>query len=66
MPGDLSLDAINQAQLGIPLPAAWATPGVVIAAEFIMTYLLMTSIFGCRRFFAERSVLRRHLTRNVF
>jgi aquaporin TIP len=40
------LDAINQAQLGIPLPAAWATPGVVVAAEFIMTYLLMTSIFG--------------------
>src|SRR5712691_10402797 len=40
------LEAINQAQLGIPLPAAWVSPGVVVIAEFIMTYLLMTSIFG--------------------
>src|SRR5580765_4205489 len=36
--------AIDQAQLGIPLPAAWVSPAVVIIAEFIMTYLLMTSI----------------------
>ena len=39
-------DAVMQAQLGIPLPAPWASPQVVILAEFIMTYLLMTSIFG--------------------
>ena len=39
-------DAVTQANLGIPLPAAWATTGVVLTAEFIMTFLLMTSIFG--------------------
>jgi glycerol uptake facilitator-like aquaporin len=39
-------DAVMQANLGIPLPAAWATTGVVLTAEFIMTFLLMTSIFG--------------------
>jgi aquaporin Z len=32
--------------LGIPLPAPWATTGTVLLAEFIMTYLLMTSVFG--------------------
>jgi glycerol uptake facilitator-like aquaporin len=31
---------------GIPLPAPWASTGVVLVAEFVMTYLLMTSIFG--------------------
>jgi MIP family channel proteins len=40
------VDAIVQAQLGIPLPAPWATPGVILLAEFIMTFLLMTAIFG--------------------
>src|SRR5207245_1737241 len=40
------VDAINQGQLGIPLPAVWASPGVVIVLEFAMTYLLMTSVFG--------------------
>jgi len=40
------VEAINQAQLGVRLPAVWASPGVVIALEFVMTYLLMTSIFG--------------------
>lgn len=40
------MDAIVQAQLGIPLPAPWATPGVILLAEFIMTFLLMTAIFG--------------------
>jgi MIP family channel proteins len=40
------VEAIAQAQLGIPLPAAWVSPGVVIVAEFVMTYLLMTAIFG--------------------
>ena len=39
-------DAIAAANLGIPLPAAWATPGVVLGLEFVMTFLLMTSIFG--------------------
>lgn len=39
-------EAVLQAQLGIPLPAPWATTGVVLAAEFVMTFLLMTSIFG--------------------
>ena len=39
-------EAVTQAQLGIPLPAAWATTGVVLTAEFIMSFLLMTSIYG--------------------
>ncbi len=40
------VDAIAAANLGIPLPAAWATPGVVLGLEFVMTFLLMTAIFG--------------------
>jgi aquaporin Z len=32
--------------LGLPLPAPWATAGVILMAEFIMTFLLMTSIYG--------------------
>jgi aquaporin TIP len=40
------VEAINQGQLGVPLPAAWAPPLAVVVLEFIMTYLLMTSIFG--------------------
>jgi MIP family channel proteins len=39
-------EAVMQAHLGIPLPAPWATTGVILTAEFLMTYLLMTSIFG--------------------
>src|SRR5207247_3794008 len=39
-------EAVDVAKLGIPLPAAWATTGTVLVAEFIMTYLLMTSVFG--------------------
>lgn len=39
-------DAVAQARLGIPLPAPWATTGVVLTMEFVMTYLLMTAIFG--------------------
>ena len=35
-----------QAQLGIPLPAAWASTSWVLVAEFIMTFLLMTAIYG--------------------
>jgi glycerol uptake facilitator-like aquaporin len=38
--------AVTAANLGIPLPAPWATTGTILTAEFIMTYLLMTSIFG--------------------
>src|SRR5687767_15561974 len=30
------LDAVVQAQLGLPLPAIWASPSVVILAEFVM------------------------------
>ena len=39
-------EAVSAAKLGIPLPAAWATTGTVLTAEFIMTFLLMTSIYG--------------------
>ena len=38
--------AIAEANLGIPLPAAWATPGVVFIMEFVLTFLLMTAVFG--------------------
>ena len=40
------VDAINATNLGIPLPAPWATTGVVLGVEFVLTFLLMTSIFG--------------------
>src|SRR4029453_19312710 len=40
------VEAVTATTLGLPLPAAWATTGVVLLAEFVMTYLLMTSIFG--------------------
>ena len=40
------LEAVTTANLGIPLPAAWASTGTVLLAEFIMTYLLVTSVFG--------------------
>lgn len=46
-------DAVTAAQLGIPLPGtmpaegvAWPTNNVILIAEFIMTFLLMTAIFG--------------------
>jgi MIP family channel proteins len=39
-------DAVAAAKLGIPLPAPWASTGTVLLAEFVMMYLLMTSIFG--------------------
>jgi MIP family channel proteins len=38
--------AVSAANLGIPLPAPWASTGTVLLAEFVMTFLLMTSIFG--------------------
>jgi aquaporin TIP len=40
------VEAVTATTLGLPLPAAWATTGVVLTAEFVMTFLLMTSIFG--------------------
>ena len=40
------VETVTTANLGIPLPAAWATTSTVLIAEFIMTCLLMTSIFG--------------------
>jgi MIP family channel proteins len=39
-------DAIAAAHLGIPLPAAWATTGTVLTVEFVLTFLLVVSVFG--------------------
>jgi aquaporin TIP len=39
-------EAVNAAMLGIPLPAAWATTGTVFCVELVLTFLLVTSIFG--------------------
>jgi aquaporin Z len=44
-------EAVSAAKLGIPLPPAppggdWVTVPVILLAEFIMTFLLMTAIFG--------------------
>jgi MIP family channel proteins len=38
--------AVNEAKLGIPLPADWVTVPVLLLTEFILTFLLMTAIFG--------------------
>jgi aquaporin Z len=40
------VEAVTAANLGIPLPAPWATTSTVLVAEFVMTFLLMTSIYG--------------------
>lgn len=40
------VDAVTQANLGIPLPAAWVTPGTLLTMEFVMTFLLITAVFG--------------------
>ena len=40
------VEAVVQAQLGLPLPAVWAPPMAVLLGEFVMTFLLMTAIFG--------------------
>src|SRR5262249_40523414 len=40
------VEAVNATTLGLPLPAAWATTGIVLTGGFVMTFLLMTSIFG--------------------
>src|SRR5258708_2177843 len=39
-------EAVGAAMLGLPLPAAWATTGTVFCVEFVLTFLLVTSIFG--------------------
>jgi aquaporin TIP len=39
-------EAIAATTLGLPLPAPWASAGTVFCVEFILTFLLMTSIFG--------------------
>jgi aquaporin TIP len=44
--GIFPAEAVNAAMLGLPLPAAWASTGVVFCAEFTMTFLLVTSVFG--------------------
>jgi aquaporin Z len=41
------LEAVDAAKLGIPLPGGeWVTMPILLLAEFIMTFLLMTAIFG--------------------
>ena len=40
------VEAVAATTLGLPLPAPWASTGVILLAEFVMTYLLMTSIYG--------------------
>jgi MIP family channel proteins len=39
-------DAVSAANLGIPLPAAWASTATVVTVEFVLTFLLMTAIYG--------------------
>ncbi|MEX2307575.1 MAG: aquaporin [Pirellulales bacterium] len=40
-------DAVTSARLGIPLPGGeWVTPSILVLTEFILTFLLMTAIFG--------------------
>ena len=39
-------EAVAAAHLGIPLPAPWASTGVILLTEFILTFLLMTAIYG--------------------
>jgi aquaporin TIP len=39
-------DAIVATNLGIPLPAAWASTSTILVYEFVMTFLLVTAIFG--------------------
>ncbi len=38
--------SVAEANLGIPLPAAWVTPGVVVGLEIILTFLLVIAIYG--------------------
>ena len=38
--------AVATANLGIPLPAPWASTATVVTVEFVLTFLLMTAIYG--------------------
>jgi aquaporin Z len=40
------VEAVASAKLGIPLPADWVSVPVLLLAEFVMTFLLMTAVFG--------------------
>ena len=39
-------DAAMAANLGIPRPAAWVSTSTLLLCEFILTFLLMTAIYG--------------------
>jgi MIP family channel proteins len=39
-------DAVNAAMLGIPLPAPWVSPVTLITVEAVLTFLLVTAVFG--------------------
>jgi MIP family channel proteins len=40
-------DIVRAANLGIPLPGLeWVTPGVIVLYEAVMTFLLVTAVFG--------------------
>jgi glycerol uptake facilitator-like aquaporin len=39
-------DAVAVANLGIPLPAPWVSTSTLILCEFILTFLLVTAIYG--------------------
>jgi MIP family channel proteins len=39
-------DVVTKAKLGIPLPPEHVAAGTVLVVEFILTFLLMTAIFG--------------------
>ncbi|MGE5837027.1 MAG: MIP family channel protein [Acidobacteriota bacterium] len=38
--------AVAQANLGIPLPGPWVTTSTLVLVEFVLTFLLVTAIFG--------------------
>ena len=38
--------AVNASELGIPLPAGWVTLPILLLTEFILTFLLMTAVYG--------------------
>jgi aquaporin Z len=39
-------DAVAAANLGIPLPAAWVTPTILILCEFVLTFMLVIAVYG--------------------
>jgi MIP family channel proteins len=40
------MPAVNASELGIPLPAGWVSTPILLVTEFILTFLLMTAIYG--------------------